>query len=142
MLAALSALTDVVPDLSIEPPVSFHQNVDRRHSVAECWPWTGPRVPQGYGMTRVRCCGGHHTAHAHRIAYWLDTGFWHWGRFGPVVRHLCHNPSCCNPLHLLHGSRADNAWDNQMREAGFDLVAMRIALDVTAGRRAPQRGSA
>ena len=32
-----------------------------------------------------------------------------------VVRHACDNPPCCNPLHLLGGTHADNVADKVRR---------------------------
>lgn len=30
---------------------------------------------------------------------------------GNIVRHMCHNPSCCNPLHLKQGTYQENSLD-------------------------------
>jgi len=50
---------------------------------------------------------------AHRLAY-MDAH----GPIlkGQVVRHMCHNPSCVNPDHLVLGTQADNIQD--MVDAG------------------------
>lgn len=112
----------------VRPPADFAERVDRSAGESGCWPWRGSINAQGYGMVRVREDGRSVAAGAHRVAYYLATGYWGGGRYGAVIRHLCHNRACCNPLHLLVGSRADNQWDEHMRKAGVDLVALRLTM--------------
>lgn len=116
----------------ITPAANFHDQIDRSKGRYECWPWTGRTGSHGYGQVRVREDGWPTTVGAHRVAYYLATGFWseHYSRSPArkVVRHLCHSKTCCNPLHLLIGTHGDNAWDDQMRRQGVDLVAIRIGL--------------
>lgn len=81
--------------------------IDRRGE-DECWPWVGPVNDRGYGNVR-REFQGKRSQFSHRVAYQLanpDVDL-----TGLVVRHLCHNPNCCNPAHLLHGTHADNVQD-------------------------------
>ena len=113
----------------VAAPVDFCARVDRSAGAWACWPWTGTQDQSGYGPVRVRHRGVSRPAAAHRVAYYLDTGYWHWGQAGRVIRHLCHRPSCCNPKHLLVGTRADNAWDDLMRQRGVDLVAIRREVE-------------
>lgn len=42
------------------------------------------------------------------------------GYLPEVVRHACDNPPCCNPLHLLGGTHADNVADKIRRGRGAD----------------------
>ena len=83
----------------------FWTHVDRSTGPEGCWPWTGGRDANGYGM--VRWHGKR--IRAHRVALELD------GRpVGPglVGRHLCAGPKCCcNPLHLAPGTRSDDVQD-------------------------------
>ena len=69
----------------------------------ECWEWTGYRVRKGHGMFRHG-----NVMYAHRVAYatWV-------GEIpdGIQVRHICDNPPCCNPHHLLVGTYQDNIDD-------------------------------
>lgn len=88
---------------------------------AECWIWTGTKTADGYGkiMTASAKVDGRHlteTVGAHRLSYFLHTGVWPPGD----TRHLCHNPSCVNPAHLLPGTRGENMRD--MVDAGRSLV--------------------
>lgn len=114
---------------SVRVRKDFDRQVDSNCGEWVCWPWMGSRTPSGYGMTRVWHQGGGVAANAHRVAYYKATGFWHWGQSGYVIRHLCHNPACCNPRHLLVGTRGENAWDDYMRQMGVDLVAIRRELE-------------
>jgi hypothetical protein len=82
----------------------FWQKVDKS-SVDSCWPWKAGKHTFGYGVT------GEGTAH--RIAYELSKGKI---PDGMIVRHTCHNPTCCRPDHLIVGTQKDNIQD--MIDAG------------------------
>ena len=71
----------------------------------DCWPWTGKRHEDGYGLIRR---GGRVTGneYAHRLAYEFE--------HGPIpdemtVDHQCVNPPCCNPRHLKLETLEDNS---------------------------------
>ncbi len=68
--------------------------VDRSAGPDACWPWTGPRLPAGYG----RLHHGGRALYAHRAAWEVA--------HGPIppglhVRHRCGDPPCCNPADLF-----------------------------------------
>jgi hypothetical protein len=91
----------------------FWSYVDVR-SENECWPWIGRSWTYGYGSISTGGARGPKTT-SNRAA-WLT-------KRGPipegfVVRHTCHNRACCNPNHLLLGTRADNVDDMWAREDG------------------------
>ena len=72
----------------------------------QCWLWTGSKaVRGGYGQLNDRG----KLLKAHRIAWEI-----HFGTIpaGIMVRHMCHNPACCNPTHLLLGTAKDNSADS------------------------------
>ena len=69
----------------------------------ECWPFTGSLNEKGYGTVWHE---GKHVR-AHRAAYIVTHG----NIDGPVIRHKCDNPSCCNPAHLEPGTMKDNTQD-------------------------------
>jgi len=71
----------------------------------ECWPWKQAVTPDGHGIVRLNG----RTQKAHRVAWEMATG--QLLLPGAVVRHLCHNPACCNPAHLTLGTHADNVRD-------------------------------
>lgn len=80
--------------------------VDRSGGPDACHPWTGGFTPDGYG----RLYSGNLDLQAHRCALEVKLG----RRLAPgeVARHkVCDNRTCCNGLHLRHGSIADNNRD-------------------------------
>lgn len=83
----------------------FWRKVDSSGGQAACWPWLACRDTFGHGRFRL----GKNRVMAHRLAYELATGQ-HIPE-GAVVRHLCNNPTCCNPAHLAVGTHADNVAD-------------------------------
>jgi hypothetical protein len=101
----------------------FWEKVDVR-GPDDCWEFMGCRDADGYGRIGL---GGRHggTEHAYRIAYRLTKG--------PIpdgydVRHfICNHPPCCNPKHLILGTRADNVSD--MVTAGRWKNAPAVPLD-------------
>jgi hypothetical protein len=52
---------------------------------------------------------------AHRVAYCKDKKIPLSSIKGLVVRHMCDNPSCVFPLHLLLGTQLDNVRDREER---------------------------
>lgn len=78
-----------------------------RRSVTDCWHWTGPLFPLGYGdFGRPRREARERLAH--REAWRL-----HHGEIpaGLLVRHCCANTDCVNPTHLRLGNDSQNKRD-------------------------------
>ncbi len=75
---------------------------------ADCWVWTGYRMPHGHGQ--IRRCGKLQLTHRH--IYQEVVGELN----GLYVLHHCDNPPCVRPSHLWLGTQADNLRD--MREKG------------------------
>lgn len=74
-----------------------------RRGPNECWPWGGFCTDRGYGLFThlgVRKL-------AHRVAMELTLGH----EPGEAVMHSCDNPPCCNPAHLVNGTRSANFRD-------------------------------
>ena len=69
----------------------------------DCWEWMGSCGTPGYGNWGM---GGQKAAH--RATYILFNGTIN---RGSVVRHTCDNRKCCNPDHLVIGTRSDNSSD-------------------------------
>jgi hypothetical protein len=72
---------------------------------SDCWPFTGGTSAGGYGRIKA----GKKLVSAHRLAYALTHGLDVHGL--PLIRHTCDNPKCCNPRHLLVGTKLDNYRD-------------------------------
>ena len=87
----------------------FWSRVERAE---DCWTWTGPRFPSGYGRTRI----GQLQTTAHRVAWMLTNGPI---PSGMVVMHTCDNPPCVRPAHLTLGSYRDNARDMVEKRRAF-----------------------
>ena len=70
-----------------------------------CWEWQKSTNSAGYGQTT------HNKKYTttHRFVYEYVNGKLEEGQ---VVRHICHNPKCCNPAHLIVGSHKDNWHDS------------------------------
>lgn len=92
------------PDLSDSITKMFWDNVKKTQDVKECWTWQSFKR-DGYGLFRIKT----HNYGAHRLSYYLHYGV---DPLNNIVRHQCHNKSCCNPSHLLLGTNADNYNDS------------------------------
>ena len=70
-----------------------------------CWEWQKSCNSAGYGQL------------TENKTYWLAHRYTYacFKILAPddVIRHLCHNPKCCNPEHLLCGSHSDNWYDSE-----------------------------
>ncbi len=84
-----------------------------------CIVYTGKSRAKKYGNINWNCSETKKikSIRAHRLAFVLkhqrDIGE------GLLIRHMCHNPLCVNPDHLLEGTDKDNALD--MVNAGRSL---------------------
>ena len=91
------------PQWRAAPMTRFWLNV-RIGDPDECWPWTRYTGGDGYGSTRF----AGKSEWAHRVAWELATCR---SADGMFVCHTCDNPPCCNPRHLVLGTREDNRQD-------------------------------
>lgn len=75
----------------------------------ECWLWQAGT--NGAGLREYgRFSLNGKPEQAHRVAFLLTHGSW-----PNECRHSCDTPRCCNPKHLLDGTRSDNMKDASSR---------------------------
>lgn len=90
-------MTDLQKDI-------FWSKVGITQNTTDCWVWLGAKKPKGYGNVRIN----KEYLLAHRVAFSISTGQI---PDGFIVCHICDNPSCCNPNHLMLGTIKSNAAD-------------------------------
>jgi len=88
--------------------------IDPSGGLSSCWPYVGKRWHKdgyGYPKRNQKPVLAHRWSYEHHYGVSLTPKI--------VIRHACDNPACCNPLHLLPGTQADNVQDavkrNRMR---------------------------
>lgn len=84
----------------------------------DCWFWRASCDRYGYGQFKGEAYAN--PKRAHRVAYEQLIGPI---PAGAVLRHKCNKPACCNPVHMVPGTQADNHADREdaghcPREAG------------------------
>lgn len=82
----------------------FWDRVDQSAGRFGCWPWLGSRKEKGYGQFNFMG----KTKRSHRVAYELEFGEI---PDGLLICHVCDNPPCCNPWHLVAATAKDNTTD-------------------------------
>lgn len=100
---------------------SFHAKYKKEEN--GCWEWQaatqkpGPKnyyLPYGFFNVRYENDDGSTSAEmmmAHRVSYMMHNPPF---EKSLQVRHMCHNPRCCNPEHLLIGTHQQNMMDKTM----------------------------
>ena len=86
-----------------------------------CWPWSGNKNDQGYGIISMGRDGARLRAHRAMFEFMNGTV-----QSDMVVRHKCDNPSCCNPSHLEVGTKKQNTADMWSRGRGFTPFRDRV----------------
>lgn len=94
--------------VTLVTPEVFWSRVDLRKS-DDCAPYVGPGVRTKDGHIRISVAGK--KEYAHRFAFFDTYGVW------PLVAcHLCHQPVCCQPTHIVNGDSALNALHRDLAE--------------------------
>lgn len=83
-------------------------------SESGCWIWMGGIWNDtGYGRMTSSASGKREEIGAHRASYLVFKGVI---KKGHVVRHMCDNPLCVNPDHLVTGTAYQNKMDSVWRK--------------------------
>lgn len=85
-------------------PSNFWSRV-RKSDSNSCWIWTGATNSGGYGHYTLN----YKQIKAHRTSYELSNNIILTDK--DEILHKCDNPPCCNPKHLVKGTRQDNMID-------------------------------
>jgi DNA-binding transcriptional regulator YiaG len=85
--------------------IDLLRRIDPFGGINSCWEFIGAKYPAGHGAIRRRkkLVRAHRWSYEHHYDVQLKDI--------DVVRHLCANPACCNPLHLAIGTQKDNMSD-------------------------------
>ena len=86
-----------------------------------CWLWTAAKNRFGYGRFMLNG----KVVRAHRVAWTLAYGQIPEGAgfHGTCVLHLCDNPMCVNPSHLVLGTQGENCRDMASKGRAWNPTA-------------------
>ncbi|MBD9529020.1 HNH endonuclease signature motif containing protein [Paracoccus sp. PAR01] len=84
--------------------------------LSNCWNWIGAKSDRGYGVFTVK---KPKQARAHRFSFQL----FHGKEPSDLVLHLCDNPSCVNPTHLMDGNHGENMRQMAARKRAHRICA-------------------
>lgn len=100
----------------------------------ECILWTGIVKSSGYGEMSVN---GKMLV-VHRLSYFIANNITSLPN-EYVVRHLCHNKLCINPVHLAHGTEAQNSYDTNIagnnKSARLNLLQVKEVKELLANNK-------
>lgn len=101
----------LTPERSRYHEACFWAQVSLSTEPGACWPFQGPTYASGHGVYYIGKLN-FGTRSAHRVAFLLANGC---QPAELMVRHLCGNPACCNPAHLVLGTQLENMHDRFVR---------------------------
>ncbi len=107
---AVDKLIKMAIEIPREIKKRFYAKVDKSPKHNGCWIWTGARDSGGYGLVTVNG----KNFNAHKLA-------WEWQQKkkvpkGMVLQHMCDNPLCVKPTHLIPGTQRNNVEDRVRKD--------------------------
>lgn len=102
------------------------------HNSDSCLLWPFSKNKLGYGTMRFK--GSVHLVH--RVAFYLTNG--HWPE--PCGMHICDNPPCVSPRHIIAGTKGDNTRDAASKgrlkpQRGEMCITSKITADIVKAIR-------
>lgn len=106
----------------------------RNGDTSVCWPWIGALSGKQRDRGYISIDGQKQLAH--RVVYELVNGPI---PDGLVIRHMCNNGTCCNPTHLVAGTRGENEQDKvKTDQVGLPVHVVREIRDLLKNDRITQ----
>jgi len=99
-----------------------------------CWEWQKSRLPTGYG--HIGRWGKKMNTSAHRVAWEVTYGEIPEGLH---IMHLCDNPPCCNPQHLMVGTHQENMRQRSERNGKLKSIE-KMASELLHGSKLSELG--
>jgi hypothetical protein len=107
-----------MPQKRMPTIVRYLSKVDQSAGSDGCWPWTGAKDPDGYGIFWDGTYRPNGTGHCVRVTRWTYQQFIGEIPSGHHLLHSCDNPPCVNPSHLWTGTEKDNHQDRETKGRG------------------------
>ena len=92
---------------TIKAQSRFDKNYDKTDN---CWNYKSRLNKEGYGHISINIAKKEHVLRAHRFS-WMIANQQDWPADKPVARHICNNPACVNPAHIIPGTQQENVQD-------------------------------